>query len=77
MRNFEERWRKQASAHVASLIKPEELDIIAEGEEAKVTSESDPETWNVQYFRSIDERSAVFERDPKKDKDVFFSKKGR
>mmetsp|Transcript_35181 Transcript_35181/g.139770 ORF Transcript_35181/g.139770 Transcript_35181/m.139770 type:complete len:456 (-) Transcript_35181:1310-2677(-) len=77
MRNFEERWRKQASAHVASLIKPEELDIIAEGEEAKVTSESDPETWNVQYFRSIDERSAVFERDPKKDRDVFFSKKGR
>lgn len=49
--NFEQRWRKQAGTSREHLLLPiRELGLVPE----TVTSEEDPETWNVQLFRSID-----------------------
>jgi phospholipase D1/2 len=49
--NFEQRWRKQAGrSREAALLPIREIGLIPE----TITTEDDPETWNVQVFRSID-----------------------
>lgn len=54
--NFEQRWRKQAGkGREAALLPVKELGLIP----TEVTSVDDPETWNVQVFRSIDAGAAA------------------
>lgn len=53
--NFEQRWKKQAGHHRESDLLP--IKELLPPPEA-VTSEEDPETWNVQVFRSIDAGAA-------------------
>nr|PNR33167.1 hypothetical protein PHYPA_025110 [Physcomitrium patens] len=53
LRNFEERWIKQAG-RPGDLLPIRDLGISRD----PVTSEEDPETWNVQVFRSIDAGAA-------------------
>ncbi|KAL8139407.1 hypothetical protein V2J09_005428 [Rumex salicifolius] len=48
--NFEQRWRKQGGKDL--LVRLREIDDIIPP--SPVTYEDDPETWNVQLFRSID-----------------------
>jgi phospholipase D1/2 len=49
--NFDQRWRKQAGERREKLLVPiQELGLI----QTPITAEDDPETWNVQLFRSID-----------------------
>ena len=48
--NFEQRWRKQGGKDI--LIPLRELDDVIPP--SPVTFQDDPETWNVQLFRSID-----------------------
>ncbi|CAL5429058.1 unnamed protein product [Camellia sinensis] len=53
--NFEQRWNKQVRNN--SLLTLTELDRIITRPPMPVTSSQDPETWNVQIFRSIDSAS--------------------
>lgn len=61
--NFEQRWRRQAKKkHLLSLKTIPELWPPAE-----VIKDGDPESWNAQIFRSIDEGAVVgFPEDPEK-----------
>lgn len=53
--NFEQRWKKQAGrSFEAALLPIKDLGLIR----TEVTTEDDPETWNVQIFRSIDAGAA-------------------
>lgn len=53
--NFEQRWRKQAGRSREGAL----LDIVRNGlGPVTATLEDDPETWNVQLFRSIDAGAA-------------------
>ncbi|XVE71177.1 hypothetical protein DITRI_Ditri10aG0129900 [Diplodiscus trichospermus] len=54
--NFEQRWKKQGGADI--LIPRSKLDEITI-QPSPVTSSTDPETWNVQLFRSIDGGAAA------------------
>ncbi|XWS17810.1 hypothetical protein CRYUN_Cryun33cG0100000 [Craigia yunnanensis] len=56
LRNFEQRWQKQGGGNF--LIPPDKLDKITI-QPSTVTTSSDPETWNVQLFRSIDDGAAA------------------
>ena len=51
--NFEQRWKMQATHHLQSKLLPMR-DISTISPPTEVTFEDDPETWHVQYFRSID-----------------------
>jgi phospholipase D1/2 len=51
--NFEQRWKKQAGATHASLLLSLR-DIPEFDPPSEVTAQNDPDTWNVQFFRSID-----------------------
>ncbi len=51
--NFEQRWRKQAGPTRESLLRPLR-DIPSIDPPSAVTAEDDPDTWHVQFFRSID-----------------------
>ncbi|KAL3693922.1 hypothetical protein R1sor_007573 [Riccia sorocarpa] len=60
--NFEQRWRKQVGEQVERLITiPDQTDIDPP---SAVTEEEDPETWNVQVFRSIDNGAVDFPDSP-------------
>lgn len=50
--NFDQRWRKQAGEHREHLILP--IQELGLNQQVPITTEDDPETWNVQLFRSID-----------------------
>ena len=50
--NFEQRWKQQATDWQSKLLPISEIPIIDPPSE--VTFEDDPDTWHVQYFRSID-----------------------
>ncbi|XP_022731363.1 phospholipase D alpha 1-like isoform X2 [Durio zibethinus] len=54
--NFEQRWQKQVGTDI--LIPRSKLDEITI-QPSPVTSSADPETWNVQLFRSIDGGAAA------------------
>ncbi|EOY29486.1 Phospholipase D alpha 1 [Theobroma cacao] len=54
--NFEQRWQKQGRTDF--LIPKSKLDEITI-QPSPVTSSTDPETWNVQLFRSIDDGAAA------------------
>ncbi|KAG0612224.1 hypothetical protein M758_6G011300 [Ceratodon purpureus] len=59
--NFEQRWQKQAKAEL--LIPVKDIDTI--DPPSAVAEEDDPDTWNVQLFRSIDAGAAFgFPDDP-------------
>eukprot|EP01102_Stenamoeba_stenopodia_P007791 TRINITY_DN2197_c0_g1_i1.p1 TRINITY_DN2197_c0_g1~~TRINITY_DN2197_c0_g1_i1.p1 ORF type:complete len:683 (-),score=145.33 TRINITY_DN2197_c0_g1_i1:1155-3203(-) len=57
--NFEQRWAKQASDKIAALYKWKEDPDIVEAAKDKGYHKDDPESWNVQLFRSIDSNSAT------------------
>ncbi|KAL6512381.1 Phospholipase D [Orobanche hederae] len=57
--NFEQRWRKQVGND--SFLSTDELDRLIVGPADVITLSDDPETWNVQIFRSIDGGGAAFE----------------
>jgi phospholipase D1/2 len=63
--NFEQHWKKQAGATHASLLLS--LPDIPEFDPpSEVSAQNDPDTWNVQFFRSIDAGAAFgFPEDPK------------
>lgn len=68
MRNFEQRWRKQADMD-DELVNLEDLPIISVDEEMV----QDPQhwaSWSVQLFRSIDDYSAIMETDDRVDKSI-------
>ena len=56
MLNFEQRWQKQVGTDI--LIPRSKLDEITI-QPSPITSSKDPETWNVQLFRSIDGGAAA------------------
>ncbi|KAL3697599.1 hypothetical protein R1sor_011675 [Riccia sorocarpa] len=61
--NFEQRWRRQAHKNSQERL----FEIVNEPEilpPHDVTAENDPETWNVQVFRSIDNGAVSFPADP-------------
>ncbi|BBN05147.1 phospholipase D1/2 [Marchantia polymorpha subsp. ruderalis] len=61
--NFEQRWRKQAGAdnaeRLVTIVDQNDIDPPSD-----VTEEEDPETWNVQLFRSIDNGAVDFPEEP-------------
>ncbi|GAB4831716.1 Phospholipase D [Ancistrocladus abbreviatus] len=61
--NFEQRWKKQVgNKYIYSM---DELDKIITHPLEETSSSDDPETWNVQIFRSIDSGAVVdFPEDP-------------
>lgn len=74
--NFEERWlkttkqrsslKKLTSSFDDALLSIERISDIIPMDEVPCLSENNPETWNVQVFRSIDSNSAEgFPKDPK------------
>ncbi|CAM6118209.1 unnamed protein product [Calypogeia fissa] len=63
LHNFEQRWRKQSGRSKIGLLVPL-LDVEDMVEPEPVTDPQDPETWNVQVFRSIDAGAAEFPEDP-------------
>ena len=74
MRNFEERWRKQAEDRTRSLfhIDEEEFDIESGGPDVANEAEGGP--WNCQLLRSITNDSCIFDFDRH---EYLFSKGGR
>ncbi|KAL5552172.1 hypothetical protein UlMin_002348 [Ulmus minor] len=73
--NFEERWLKASkqrglqklkSSHDDALLKIERISDFVSMADVPCLREDNPETWNVQIFRSIDSNSAKgFPKDPK------------
>ncbi|KAL0312683.1 UNVERIFIED_CONTAM: Phospholipase D beta 1 [Sesamum radiatum] len=66
LRNFEERWRKASKRHGIhkmkhsfddSLLQLDRIPDIVGIDESCTIEENDPESWNVQVFRSIDSNS--------------------
>ncbi|KAK4389363.1 Phospholipase D beta 1 [Sesamum angolense] len=66
LRNFEERWRKASKRHGIhkmkhsfddSLLQLDRIPDIVGIDESSTIEEHDPESWNVQVFRSIDSNS--------------------
>lgn len=56
--NFEQRWRKQGKeGHLLDIHQIGDL-VPMDPETSSVTEDVDPETWNAQIFRSIDEGAA-------------------
>ncbi|KAL0324370.1 UNVERIFIED_CONTAM: Phospholipase D beta 1 [Sesamum calycinum] len=75
LRNFEERWRKASKRHGIhkmkhsfddSLLQLDRIPDIVGIDESSTIEEHDPESWNVQVFRSIDSNSVKgFPKDSK------------
>ncbi|CAA0842264.1 Phospholipase D beta 1 [Striga hermonthica] len=75
LKNFEERWLRAAKRHGPNklkslyddcLLKLERMPEIMGINEAATVSEDDPESWNVQVFRSIDSNSVKgFPKNPR------------
>ncbi|GER40539.1 phospholipase D, partial [Striga asiatica] len=75
LKNFEERWLRAAKRHGPNklkssyddcLLKLERMPEIMGITEAATVSEDDPESWNVQVFRSIDSNSVKgFPKNPR------------
>ncbi|KAG6554629.1 hypothetical protein Mapa_003647 [Marchantia paleacea] len=61
--NFEQRWRKQAGSNnlekLLPIVRTDDMDPPC-----PVTAEGDPESWNVQLFRSIDSGAVDFPESP-------------
>ncbi|TVU37811.1 hypothetical protein EJB05_11148, partial [Eragrostis curvula] len=65
LRNFEQRWKKQVDEDLLVNLRGMEDMIIPSSQ--VVVSPNDPETWNVQVFRSIDSSACVgFSQTPEK-----------
>jgi phospholipase D1/2 len=63
-RTFEDRWRRQAPKSAVTALRrmaPEEF--VAGAEESALLARH-PEQWNAQFFRSIDERSVMYDSPP-------------
>ena len=69
MRNFEQRWKKQAAPHADRLVDISKLPIIPI-EEENVCDARYWNSWTVQLFRSIDHYSAIMENHEKVDKSI-------
>lgn len=64
--NFEQRWQRQAGKGNNLLFSVSELETFT-GRPSPATSSEDPETWNVQVFRSIDDSAVYgFPKNPEK-----------
>lgn len=72
MRNFEERWRRQAEEKVQSLFHLDETEFDVEAPALMPSNEGS--LWNMQLFRSITTDSCIFDFDKHK---CLFSKGGR
>lgn len=77
-RTFEDRWRRQAPATAGMAIRRMPAEEFASGEEERRILLAGREHWNAQFFRSMDERSVVYDALAGKEADFSLgSKKGR
>jgi C2 domain len=63
-RTFEDRWRRQAPKTAGAAIRPMPPEEFASGDEERHVLLTNPEHWNAQFFRSMDERSVVYDFPP-------------
>ena len=70
LRNFEQRWRKQASKHADMLLDINAHPQLISVEEEKLYPSTFWDSWTVQLFRSIDHYSANMENEERVDNSI-------
>lgn len=78
VRTFENRWRCQAPRTAGRALRSLTPDMFVSPEEESQILMKMPDHWNVQFFRSIDERSIIFDQAEHNQRQMSLSsKKGR